>query len=68
MVIIFFTSHGIVQKEFVLPGVTVNQKYYLEMMNCLRKRVMQVQMEIANNWILLASSQQCAHPHCNVSL
>jgi hypothetical protein len=56
VVIIFFTSRRIVHKEFVQPGVTVNQKYYLEVMNCLRKRVMQVQMEIANDWILLALS------------
>jgi hypothetical protein len=54
--IFFFNSCRIVHKEFVLLGVTVNQKYYLEVLDCLRKRVMQVQMEIADYWILRASS------------
>jgi hypothetical protein len=40
MVIIFIDSCGVVHKEFVLPGVTVNQKYYLEVLNHLRKEVM----------------------------
>jgi hypothetical protein len=47
MVIIFFDSCGVVHKEFVPPGVTVNQKHYLEMLDRLRKKVMRVQMKIA---------------------
>jgi hypothetical protein len=35
----------------------VNQKYYSEVLDHLRKRVMRVQMENANEWILIASSQ-----------
>jgi hypothetical protein len=30
----------------------VNQKYYLEVLDFLRKRVMQVSVEIAEEWIL----------------
>jgi hypothetical protein len=63
MVITFFNSHQGVYKEFVPPGVTVNHKYYLEVMDHLRKRAMQVRMEIADDLILLASSLQRAYKH-----
>jgi hypothetical protein len=49
MVIIFFNSRGVVYKEFVPPGVTVNQKYFLEVQDRLRKRV---RIIIAGDWIL----------------
>jgi hypothetical protein len=49
MVVIFFDSRGVVHKEFVPPGVTVNQKYFLEVQDRLRKRV---RMVIAGDWIL----------------
>jgi hypothetical protein len=52
MVIIFLDSCGVVHKEFVSPGVTVNKKYYLEIQDRLKKRVMRVRMEIADDWIL----------------
>jgi hypothetical protein len=67
IVIIFFYSRGVVHKEFVPPGVTVNQNYYLKVLDRLRKRVMQVRMEIADDWILRASSRQCARTHNIVS-
>jgi hypothetical protein len=51
----FFYSRGVAHKEFVPPGVTMNQKYYLEIQDRLRKRVMQVRNEIADDWILRAS-------------
>lgn len=47
MVIIFFNSRRVVHKEYIPPCATVNQKFYLEVLDHLRKRVMQVQMEIA---------------------
>jgi hypothetical protein len=58
MVIILFDFQGVFQKEFAPPGVTVNQKYYLEVLGLLRKRAMRVRMEIADDWILRVSSQQ----------
>jgi hypothetical protein len=48
--VIIVDSCGAVHKKFVLPGVTVNQKYYLEILDHLRKRVMRVQMKIADDW------------------
>jgi hypothetical protein len=51
-VIIFFDPRGVVDRESVPPGVTVNRNYYLEVMDRLRKRVMRVRMEIADDWIL----------------
>jgi hypothetical protein len=42
MVINFFNSCGVVHKEFVPPGVTVNQKYYHEVLDHLRKMVKRV--------------------------
>jgi hypothetical protein len=58
MVIIFFDSCRVVHKESVPPDVTVNQKYYLQVLGYLRKRVMLVQMEIADDWILHTLSQR----------
>jgi hypothetical protein len=42
---LFFSSHRVVHKEFVPPGVTVNWEYYLEVLDHLRKGVMQVKIE-----------------------
>jgi hypothetical protein len=63
----FLYSCRVVHKEFVPPGVTVNQKQ-LEVPDHLKKRVVQIQMEIADDWTLRASSRQCALTHSIVSL
>jgi len=39
MLICFFDSLGIIHKEFVPPGQTVNQTFYREILERLRKRV-----------------------------
>jgi hypothetical protein len=54
----FSDSRGVVHKEFVPPGVTVNQKYYLEVLDRLKNRVMQVRLKTADDWILRALSQR----------
>jgi len=48
----FFDSLGIVHKEWVLVGQTVNQYYYKDILERLRKRVIRVCPNIATNWIL----------------
>jgi hypothetical protein len=40
----FFDSRGVHFEEFVPPGVTVNQKYYLEVVDRVRKSVVGVRM------------------------
>ena len=52
MLIIFFDSKGIVHKEFLPPGQTVNQTFYLQVLECLQNRVMRIHHEIANMWFL----------------
>jgi len=52
MLIIFFYSKGIVHKEFVPPRQTVNKTFYLQVLECLRNRVVRVRREIANTWFL----------------
>jgi len=42
MLICFFDSQGIIHKEFVPPGQTVNQTFYREVLERLRKRVARV--------------------------
>ena len=42
MIIVFFDSRGIVHKEFVLPGQTVNHAFYKDVLERLRKWVQQV--------------------------
>ena len=47
-----FDSRGIVHKEFVPPGMTVNQAFYRDLMERLRKRVQRVRPDIADDWVL----------------
>jgi len=39
MLISFFDANGIVHKEFVPPGPTVNQQFYLQVLKRLRDSV-----------------------------
>jgi len=39
MLISFFNANGIVHKEFVPPGQTVNQQFYLQVLKRLRNSV-----------------------------
>ena len=48
----FFYSKGVVHKEFVPPGRTVNATFYVEALKRLKKRVVGVRPEIANTWVL----------------
>jgi len=52
MIIVFFDSRGIVYKEFVPPGLTVNHAIYKDVLERLRKRVQQVRTDIADDWVL----------------
>jgi len=42
MIIVFFDSCGIVHKEFVTPGLTVNHAFYKDVLERFRKRVQRV--------------------------
>ena len=59
MLICFFDSQGVVHKEFVPPGQTVNKQYYREFLERLRKRVHRVRSEIADTWMLLHDNAPC---------
>jgi len=48
----FFDSRGIVHKEFVPPGQTVNHTFYKDLLERLRKRVQRVRTDIAHDWVL----------------
>jgi len=52
MLICFSDSQGIIHKEFVSPGQTVNQTFYLEVLERLRKKVACVRPGIAPTWML----------------
>ena len=49
---VFFYSKGVVHKEFVPPGQTVNAAFYVEVLKWLKTRVARVRPEIANTWVL----------------
>ena len=55
----FFDSEGIVHTEFVPQGHTVNQFYYREILERLRKRVVRVRPSIADNWMLHHDNASC---------
>lgn len=59
MLICFFDIHGIVHKEFLPPGQTVNQHFYREVLERLRKRVIRVRPNIKNNWVLHHDNAPC---------
>ena len=65
MLICFFDSQRIVHKEFVPPGQTVNQTYYREVLERLRKRVARVRPGIARTWMLHHNNAPC---HTAVSI
>jgi len=46
MLICFFDNQGIIHKEFVPQGQTVNQHFYKEVFERLRKRVIRVRPNI----------------------
>ena len=52
MIIVFFDSRGIVHKEFLPPGQTVNHAFYKDVSERLRKRVQRVRTDIADDWML----------------
>ena len=59
MLICFFDSEGIVHTEFVPQGHTVNQFYYREILERLRKRVVRMRPSIADNWMLHHDNTPC---------
>lgn len=65
MLICFFDSQGIVHKEFVPPGQTVNQTFYREVLERLRKGVARVRPGIARTWMLHHDNAPC---HTAVSI
>jgi len=52
MLIVFFDSKGIVHKEFVPIGTTVNAAYYKEVLDRLRKRIARCRPHIVGKWTL----------------
>jgi len=52
VLVCFFDSMGIVHKEWVPAGQTINQYYYKDILERLRKRDIRVRPNIATNWIL----------------
>jgi len=59
MLICFFDSQGVVHKEFVPQGQTVNKQCYREVLEQLRKRVHRVRPEIADTWMLHHDDAPC---------
>jgi len=65
MLICFFDSQGIVHKEFVPPGQTVNQTFYREVLERLRKKVAHVRPGTEHTWMLQHDNAPC---HTAVSI
>ena len=65
MLICFSDSQGIVHKELVPPGQTVNQTFYREVLERLRERVARVRPDIARTWMLHHDNAPC---HTAVSI
>ena len=61
----FFDSQGIVHKEFVPPGQTVNHTFYREVLERHRKRVARVRTGIGRTWMVHHDNVPC---HTAVSI
>jgi len=59
MPICFFDSQGIVHNNFVSQDQTVNQHFYKEVLERLRKRVIRVRPNIKNTWMLHHDNAPC---------
>ena len=59
MLICFFDSQGVVHKEFVPQGQTVNKQHYREVLERLRKRVYRVRPEVSGTWMLHHDNAPC---------
>lgn len=59
VLICFFDSHGVVHKEFVSAGQTVNRVCYRNVLERLRKRVNRVRPNIARTWIFHHDNAPC---------
>ena len=55
MLIAFFDSHGVIHKEFVPPGQTVNAAFYEQVLKRLLQRIRRVRPELhrTGSWVLL---------------
>ena len=65
MIILFFYSRGIVHKEFVPPGQTVNHGFYKVVMERLRKRFQPVRRDIADDCALQHDNAPAHTAHSN---
>jgi len=59
MIICFFDSRGVVHKEFVPQGQTVNKQYHREVLERLRKKAHRVRPETADTLMLLHGNAPC---------
>jgi histone-lysine N-methyltransferase SETMAR len=61
MLIVFFDIRGIVHRESVPQGQTVNRKFYCEVLLRLRENIRQKQSDLwrAKNWILHDDNATC---------
>ena len=59
MLICFMDSTGIIHKEFVPPGQTVNQHFYREVLERLKKLVARVRPDIKEKWMLHHDNAPC---------
>ena len=64
MLICFLDSQGVVHKQFVPQGQTVNKQYYREVLERLRKRVHRVRPENADTWMLRHHNAPCHAAIC----
>ena len=59
MLICFMDNAGIIHKEFVAIGQMINQHFYREVLERLRKRVTQVRPDIKDKWMLHHENAPC---------
>jgi histone-lysine N-methyltransferase SETMAR len=61
MLIVFFDIRGIVHREFVPQGQTVNKKFYCEVLQRLRENIRRKRLDLwrMKNWILHDDNAPC---------
>jgi hypothetical protein len=66
MLITFFNSKGIIHKEFVSEGMSVNSEYYLEVLKCLLASIKRMRPDLELSPWQLSHDNASAHTAINV--
>ncbi len=61
MLILFFDNKGVIQHKYVPEGQTVNARFYVQVLDCLWKRIARVRPEMWKDRKFFLLDNACPH-------